>query len=227
MEAVTDFTDRIKKATEEAKAALTMAADDMARFYDAHHADAPVYKVGDKVWLDAKDIKTKRPTKKFDDKWYGPFEITKVVNRNAYKLRLPTLFKSLHPVFHVVKLRPYISDPIAARPPPPPPPAPELVDGHEEHEIESILDSKYRWNRLWYFVSWKGYDNSENAWVRDSDVHAAELITEFHNTHPSAPRRLQANIFAGLVFRPYENFTDGPRRTTEWTDGRQVGTTRP
>ena len=78
---------------------LHKAAADMARFYDAHRSEAPTLKVGDKVWLDAVNIKTTRPVKKLDDRWFGPFPITKTISRNAYRLRLPTAFKGIHPVF--------------------------------------------------------------------------------------------------------------------------------
>ena len=50
----------------EAKAALAKAADDMAKFYDRGRGEAPAFKVGNKVWLDGRDIKTDCPTKKLD-----------------------------------------------------------------------------------------------------------------------------------------------------------------
>ncbi len=34
------------------------------------------YTVGNSVWLSAKNIRTKRPSKKLDLKYYGPFPIT-------------------------------------------------------------------------------------------------------------------------------------------------------
>ena len=48
----------MEEATKEARSALEKAADDMARFYDVHRQAAPVYKVGDKVWLNAQNIST-------------------------------------------------------------------------------------------------------------------------------------------------------------------------
>jgi hypothetical protein len=49
LEGFEEFSSRMKKATEEAKAALTKAADDMARFYDIHHGENPPLEVRDKV----------------------------------------------------------------------------------------------------------------------------------------------------------------------------------
>ena len=64
---------------EEAHAALTKAAEDMARWYNAHRGPTPEYRVGQKVWLSAEDITTTRPMKKLDNKWLGPYAITKKV----------------------------------------------------------------------------------------------------------------------------------------------------
>ena len=58
---------------EEAQAALVKAADDMARFYNAHQCKAPKYNVGNKVWLSSENIRTVHPTKKLDYKWLGPY----------------------------------------------------------------------------------------------------------------------------------------------------------
>src|SRR5882724_114710 len=56
LETLNDFASRMEKATEEAHSALAQAADDMARFYDAHRRKAPLYEVGDRVWLNGHNI---------------------------------------------------------------------------------------------------------------------------------------------------------------------------
>src|SRR5882724_9843222 len=53
LETLNNFASRMEKATEEVHSALARAANDMARFYDAHHKEAPLYEVGDKVWLNS------------------------------------------------------------------------------------------------------------------------------------------------------------------------------
>jgi hypothetical protein len=42
--------------------------------------------VREKVWLSAMHIQTARPSKQLDNKRLGPFKVTKVINRNAYRL---------------------------------------------------------------------------------------------------------------------------------------------
>jgi hypothetical protein len=58
------------------------------------------FQVGDKVWLSAKHIQTARPSKKLDYTRLGPFKVTKVINRSAYRLEFPYSMKVLS-VFHV------------------------------------------------------------------------------------------------------------------------------
>ncbi|GLB43852.1 putative retrotransposable element tf2 155 kda protein type 1-like [Lyophyllum shimeji] len=61
-ETANEFFERMKLAQEEAKAALAKAKDDMARYYDQRRIPAPEYKPGDRVYLDASDIQTTRPS---------------------------------------------------------------------------------------------------------------------------------------------------------------------
>jgi len=58
METANEFAGRMRESLEEAKAALAKAKDDMVRYYNQRHDPTPEYQVGDKVYLDASDIKT-------------------------------------------------------------------------------------------------------------------------------------------------------------------------
>ena len=51
LKSLDNFTSRMARATDEARATLVKAADDMAWFYDIHWRKAPKYIVGNKVWL--------------------------------------------------------------------------------------------------------------------------------------------------------------------------------
>jgi len=50
--------------------------------------------------LNAKNIRTKRPSKKLAPKLYGPFKILEQRGELAYKLEISDRWK-IHPVFHV------------------------------------------------------------------------------------------------------------------------------
>ena len=92
------------QVTDEAQAALVKAADDMARFYDAHRCEAPKYNVGDKVWLSSENIRTVCLMKKLNYKWLGPYVIEQVISCSAYRLKLPMSFSKIHPVFSVTHM---------------------------------------------------------------------------------------------------------------------------
>ena len=87
---------------------------------------------------------TTHPTKKLDHKWLGPFVIEKVVSPAAVKLCLSPHEQGIHPVISVSNVCPYHPDPIPEHLLDPHPNL-VLVDGSEEYEVESIVDSKYRY----------------------------------------------------------------------------------
>ena len=64
METVNEFTDQMKTTLEEARSALTKSKEDMAWYYNQCQSLAPVFKPGDKVYLDRSDIHTTRPSQK-------------------------------------------------------------------------------------------------------------------------------------------------------------------
>jgi len=61
---VNEFIERMRAAIDEAKSAIRKAQDDMKRYYDRRRTPAPVFKPGDKVFLNASDIRTTRPSQK-------------------------------------------------------------------------------------------------------------------------------------------------------------------
>src|ERR1700742_4725911 len=133
------------------------------------------------VWLNAKNIKTARPSKKLDHKRLGPFEILKRVSENAFRLKLPHSMRFLHPVFHASLLSIHRPNNISGRVQPPPPPI--EVEGQSEYEVTAILDSRRRRNKLQYLVQWSGYENTAEArtWEPVENIsNSRSLITTFH-----------------------------------------------
>src|SRR5215469_2185121 len=69
-EAAGNFSKKLQQAREEAQAALKQSAEAMKLTHD--RSIKPItFKIGQKVWLEASDIKTTRPSKKLEDKRYG------------------------------------------------------------------------------------------------------------------------------------------------------------
>ena len=200
-----EFAERMKEIHEEAGTALSKARDDMTRYVDQRRGSAPEYKVGDKVWLSMKDLKIKRPSHKLAERQLGPFEIIKVVSPNAVKLKLPTSFK-IHDVINVSRVRLY-KPPIEGQQIIPPEAV--EVEGTPEYEVEEVLDSRLKRGKLEYLVKWSGYTEDHNTWEPESNLeNSKESINDFHKSNSSAPRKLCANIFEGLVFKSFENLCE-------------------
>ncbi|KAL5512273.1 hypothetical protein ACEPAG_9357 [Sanghuangporus baumii] len=162
-----EFAKHVKGIHELAQANLVKANEDMKRFYDRHAGKSMEYEAGSKVFLDGRNIKTIRPMKKMDDKWFGPFEIVKKVGASAYRLKLPRTWRQVHPVFNEVLLKPAVEPSFESQKKPPPPP-PVLVDDEEEYEVEELLDSRLHRGKLQFLVKWVGYD--EATWQPESDI---------------------------------------------------------
>ena len=186
LKSVNDFAERMVEGLSEAKAALAKAKDEYTMYYNRRQDPAPILKPGDLVWLDSSDIAITQPSAKLAHCRLGPYLIEACVGCGAYRLKLPLSLQRLHPVFPIVKLTLVAPDPIPGHTSEPPPP-PLLVEGNEEYEVEEILDSQMRYNRLEYLIKWKGYNAGHNSWAVYRDVHAPDAIAEFHRQHPSAP----------------------------------------
>jgi hypothetical protein len=155
---------------------------------DRRRQPARQFRVGQLVWLDARNIKTLRPQKKLDWKNLGPFRIAQVISPHAYQLDLPASMR-IHPVFNVNLLRPAAENPVPGQIQDPPPPV--EVEGLEEWEVEEIVDS--RWERrgrggprLKYTVKWAGYDELTEEPAAYLE-HAREVVLNFHRRYPEKP----------------------------------------
>jgi len=187
----------MRMAIEEAKSVIRKAQEDMKRYYDRRRTPAPVFNPGDKVFLDASDIRTTCPLQKLSHRRLGPFVVERRIGPMAYRLKLPYRMKQLHPVFNVVKLTPAPDDPITGHKTEDHPP-PIVIDGEAEWEVEEILDSRWHRRRFQYLIKWKGYGCEHNSWESASEVFAPELTAEFHRKHPGAPRYVRRAEFDNI-----------------------------
>ena len=183
---------------------LKVAMERATYFANQNRRPTPNWNVGDKVYLNTKNIKTKRPTKKFDWKNYGPFTIIEKVKSHAYKLELPDTM-DIHNVFHVNLLSKEHPDRYPDRTPPPP--APFIVDGEEEFPVEAILDirktrrSAVKHPKYEYLVKYEGIDEAE--WTPPERLaQCAQLIYQWHkqveNLKKPKPKNLKELFVKGL-----------------------------
>lgn len=154
------------------------AVEYQAKWYNKKHTPMR-FKIDDWVMLSTKNLVQRRPSKKLADRYVGPFQITKIIGEQAYKLRLPEKWQ-IHPVFHVSLLEPYRrrhgEDPAQHAEPI------TLDSGEEEWEVEEILDKRVRYHSDWYLVKWKGWPMAESTWVKASDMaNAKDLVHEYES----------------------------------------------
>jgi hypothetical protein len=169
---------QFKEARERAQQSMIKAQKSWVK-----HKDTPKFQLGDLVWLEGRNLRTVQPTAKLAPKRHGLFKVTQVMSAVNYRLELPTQW-SIHPVFHIDLLTPYHETPIHGanyqRPPP------DLVEGEEEYEVETVLASRHfgRRKKLQYLVKWKGYPDSDNQWINKEDVFTDDAIREFKSSNP-------------------------------------------
>jgi ''chromo'' (CHRromatin Organisation MOdifier) domain. len=162
-ESAGEFAERMKKTREDAQAALKQSAERMKDAYDKHARPSIAYTEGDEVWLESTNLKSFRPSKKLDDKRYGPFKIIEQIGKSAYHLQLPEHWPAIHPVFNESYLTPYTAADYENQQKPPPPP-PIEVEGEQEYHVEEIRDSRKRRNKMQYLVHWEGYPREDDTW---------------------------------------------------------------
>ena len=171
------------------KEQIRIAINQYSAATSSRRTDPPKFKEGAMVWLNARNIKTKRPSKKLDHRYLGPYKIVKKISSHAFRLQLPDSMKLLHPVFHVSLLEPAHQNTIPHRRQPPPPPV--EIDENPEYEVSAILDSRKYRNRIQYLVEWAGYEDTpeHQTWEPASNLsNAAEYIRDFHKRYPNKPR---------------------------------------
>lgn len=176
--------EHVERIRKEALAAHELARHRMAQRIDSTYTP---FKKGDKVWLEAKNLKA-RHHKKMGPKRHGPFKIKEVMGPVNYRLSLPKTWK-IHDVFHATLLSPYRETEVhgknLTRPPP------EIINEEEEYEIDFILRHKFMRKRgdehFEYEVKWKGYKVDEATWQREESFEHGKDILRTYQTQNKIP----------------------------------------
>ncbi len=98
------------------------------------------WSIGQKVWLEAKNLALPYGMVKLAPRHHGPFKITKVLSPVAYRLELPFQW-TIHLVFYMSLLTPYVETDKHgenySRPPL------DLIDNDEQYEVETIRNHQH------------------------------------------------------------------------------------
>ena len=152
--------DEMHKLHKELKTDIEFLSHYSAFYHNQYHAEAPMLKKRDKVYLLQKNIKITRSSNKLNHVKIRPFKIIRNIKGTSFELKLLKGMQWRHPVFHIFLLKSapakvpiltQISDNY-------------LIKQEKQYEIEQILkhkDINCKWH---YLVKWKEYPNSENTW---------------------------------------------------------------
>ena len=141
---------------------------------------ATQFRVGDKVWLDLRNIKSPQTSKKLA--WtHAKFTVTAVPFSHTVKLEVPS---GIHPRFHVELLQHAHENPLPSQQRDDAQPGPAILADDEEDkewEIEKILrveQSTWHGVRLhWALVKWTGY--IEPTWEPLDEVQHSDAFGQF------------------------------------------------
>jgi hypothetical protein len=123
----------------------------------------------------------------------GPFKIEEVMGQVTYKLKLPPQWK-IHNVFHRKFLTLYRETDVDGKNFPEPPP--DLIEGEDEYEVDSIRDHRKRSKAQQYLVKWKGY--SDETWEPEANLkNASEILKILRQSSKLATK--PTSFFATLL----------------------------
>ncbi|KKA22103.1 hypothetical protein T310_3843, partial [Rasamsonia emersonii CBS 393.64] len=151
------------------------------------------YKVGDKVWLDLRNIRTDRPSKKLDAR-HAKYTVLEKIGSHAYRLDTPL---GIHPVFHTSLLRPANNNPLPSQIRTDPQPPAILGNDNDEEEflVEEILDERHqRWGRGYrhqYLVKWDGYQQPTWTAAKNMEDTVALDVWEARKAHRQGDTKTQ------------------------------------
>ena len=111
----------------------------------------------------------------------GPFEVTETKGPVTFKLKLPAQWR-IHDTFHRSHLSPFketdVHGPNYTDPPP------DILNGEEEWEVESILSHRGTGTRRRFLIKWKGYGDNNNTWEPEENLkHARTMLKQYKKRH--------------------------------------------
>jgi hypothetical protein len=193
--AVTRFTADMQRAIQHTKLFLEAARARMRLVANPRRSNKWEPRVGELVWLRTTNLKIQHGgSNKLYPRFVGPFPISRIINRSAVRLDLPSEMK-VHPVFHISLLRPHVARPVDGSEgriiPPPPPPI--IIEDDEHFEVETILQARdkvvsskmtphgrVRRTKKQYLVKWLGYGHEHNQWKDEGELDSCrERLEDF------------------------------------------------
>jgi transposase InsO family protein len=181
--------ERLERIHEVARVEMRYAQMRQADGADRHRMPAPAFQPGDLVWVDGRNWRTARPSRKLENKHHGPYRVIRTIGTHAYELDIPATIQK-HRTFPVSLLHAAAEDPLPGQVTPPP--LPVIVEGEEEWEVEEILDSRRIRGRLQYLVKWRGF--TDPTWEPEENLTEVEAVDTYHERYPARPAPIRAAL---------------------------------
>jgi hypothetical protein len=151
------------------------------------------HQVGEKVWLNAQNLKITYSTHKLHAKWYGPFKITDILSHMAYWLQLPKswhIYNALHVSYLSLYKKTvkhgfnYIKLP------------PNIIEKHPKWKVKAIIRMCFyeRKRQKQYHVYWKGYSNTKDNWESKDNIYTWKLTKQYHQSQALHIRTIRVQI---------------------------------
>ena len=184
------FLKTIKEIRDEVESTLKKTNETMKRKWDSKKKPEVERLSGDLVWVDVMHYNSGQPSKKLSAKRLGPFPIIWKVGKAAYELKIPSTWKSIHPVVNESYLTSYMTSTFEQQLQKSDNRITNPNNQTNVQEVEEILDSRWRGGKLQYLIKWKGQSLEERTWENRSEVikGVPRLCKKFHQKHSDAPR---------------------------------------
>ena len=150
------FVEKMVKINEIFKKQMVFVQASYKHYANIHKQNAPNYVLNDEMWLDTRNMQTKRLSKKLSDKFDNLFPITKIINPHVYKLELFHNW-TIHPVFHTNLLKPksdnFLPNQLTTFPF-----LVFIIDDENQNiwEMTKILNFKMHKNKFQLLINWVG-----------------------------------------------------------------------
>jgi hypothetical protein len=174
----------IKSVLQQARSRVEQAQARQKRNHDKQHRSL-AFKVGDQVLVSTEGLSLTKHIGKLTARFIGPFSVIEVVNANAYRVQLPPLLSTMHPVININRLKVY-RDGSALFPDRPvrhhqPPAVDADTNGEAQWEVECALAQRGSGNRRQLLVRWKGYGAEHDQWKSRSELvrSAPDIVAQY------------------------------------------------
>ena len=182
--------ERLELIHEVARTEMRYAQLRQAEGADAHRIHVPAFRPSDLIWVDGRNWRMARSSRKLENKHHGPYHIVCTIGTHAYELDIPATVQK-HQTFPVSLLHTTANDPLPGQVVPPP--LPVVVEGEEEWEVEEIPDSRRVRGWLQYLVKWRGF--ADPTWEPEENLVEVEAVDIYHRRYPERP----APVWAALI----------------------------